>query len=142
MNPPHHYQWLVSIFRSITPLQRPYALFNELSENENDVLQLCDYLGIDAFPSPRLKGVKLVLANPSNETDQKRCVRYNRARLSEARDTAAQFIISLSKNEYDLEDSDTVQSIFDLILALFSNESVFSCRFRYHTLTIVKDIST
>lgn len=39
----------------------------------------------------------------------------------------------------DLKDSDTVKSIFNLILVIFSNNTVFSSRFRHHTLTIVKE---
>ena len=39
--------------------------------------------------------------------------------LSEARNTVAQFILSISKNEYDLNHSNTVQSIYNLISLSF-----------------------
>lgn len=101
LNPPIHYQWFMPIFRAITS-QQPYVLFNELSEDENalDVVQLFDYLNIDGFGSPLFQDEKLVLLNPVvNDTDHERHVKYRRATLSEARSTAAQFLLSISKNE-------------------------------------------
>ncbi|CAF4383234.1 unnamed protein product [Rotaria magnacalcarata] len=62
---PIEYNWYMAIFHSITSRQ-PYTLFNELAEVNNilDVLQLFDYLGIDPFPLPLLKGRFLALSNP------------------------------------------------------------------------------
>jgi hypothetical protein len=142
LSPPLYSKWFMPIFRSINS-QQPYLLFDELSEDENvlDVLQLFDYLGIDGFDSPLLKEEKLILSNSVDDhhIEQNRRVEYHRASLSEARNTAAQFIMSISKNEYDLKDPDTAESIFNLIMVILSNESVFSYRFRSHTLTIVKE---
>jgi hypothetical protein len=49
---------------------------------------------------------------------KKRRVKYLRANLCEARNTAAQFILSISKNECNLKDANT-QSIFHLLLVIF-----------------------
>ncbi len=78
------------------------------------------------------------MSNTTNRSDGKRPVEYHRANLSEARNMAAQFILSMNNNEYDLNDSHTVQSVFDLVLVIFLHNDVFSSRFRDHTLTIAK----
>ena len=140
LNHPIRYRWFIPILRSITS-EQPYILFNELPEDENilDTLQLFDYLGIKSFDPPLLKGHDSLLTNPSNDTDGKMCLEYHRASLSEARNIAAQFVLSISKNEYNLHHPNTIESIFQLIKIIFSNDSVFSSRFRYHTLTTVKE---
>jgi len=139
LNPPIHYTWFMPILRSITS-EQPYVLFTELSERENvlDTLQLFDYLGINSFARPFLNVDHLALSNSINDdTNEKHYIRYRHANLSEARNTAAQFILSISKNEYNLYDADTLDFIFYLIMIIFSNNNVFSSRFRYHTLTII-----
>jgi hypothetical protein len=140
LNHPIDYTWFLAILHSIIS-EQPYSLFTELSEDENvlDTLQLFDYLGVDSFSSPLLKGEYLVLSNPTKNGNEKRRIEYYRANLSEARNTAAEFIIAIHKNEYNLLDSDTIETIFSLIMVILSKPDVFSSRFRHHTLTIVKE---
>jgi hypothetical protein len=140
LNPPIHYTWFLAIFHSIIS-EQPYSLFTELPEDENilDTLQLFDYLGVNSFSSPLLKEKYLVLSNPTKNDNEKRRIEYYRANLSEARNTAAEFIIAIHKNEYNLLDSDTMETIFSLIVVILSKPDVFSSRFRHHTFTIVKE---
>ncbi|CAF3555590.1 unnamed protein product [Rotaria socialis] len=137
---PIEYNWYMAIFHSIISRQ-PYTLFNELAEANNilDALQLFDYLGIDPFPLPLLKGRSLVLSNPVKVKNDEERILYQKANISEARQTAAEFIIALSKNEYDLHNFDTVNNIFSLVNIILSNAAVFNSRFRHHTLIVVKE---
>ncbi|CAF1565093.1 unnamed protein product [Didymodactylos carnosus] len=137
---PIEYTWFMSIFRSITS-EQPYTLFNEVAEDDNilDTLQLFDYLGIDLFPPPLLKHTSLVLSNPIKTDNGEKCVVYHKANISEARQTAAEFIIALGKNEYNLHDSCMGDKIFSLIRIILSNATVFNSRFRYHTLIVAKE---
>jgi hypothetical protein len=140
LNPPIHYNWFMPILHSITS-KNPYTLFNELPEDNNilDTLQLFDYLSINSFPLPLLKDEILMRSNSTNAEDSKTSIKYHKANLSEARQTAAEFIIALSKNEYNLHDSHTVGCIFVLIRDILSNAATFSPRFRHHTLIVTKD---
>jgi hypothetical protein len=140
LNYPIEYTSFIPILRSIIPKQ-PYTLINEISEDDNvlDTLQLFDYLCISSFRLPLLKYEDLVLSNPINTDNNKRRVKYREAIISEARQTAAEFIIALSKNEYNLCDSHTVEQVFSLIKVILYNPSVFSSRFRHHTLTVAKE---
>ncbi|CAF3939552.1 unnamed protein product [Rotaria sordida] len=100
---PIEYPWFISILRSIRS-EHPYKLFNELSEDNNvlDTFQLFDYLGINPFPLPLLKYEELIRSNPTNTDNDEKHLEYHQANLSEARQTAAEFIIALTKDEYDL----------------------------------------
>ena len=140
LNHPIRYKWFIPILQSIT-FEQPYLLFNELPEDENilDTLQLFDYLGIKSFDSPLLKGYDLLLTNLRNDSDEKTSLEYHHTNLFEVRNTATQFVVSISKNEYNLHHADTIESIFQLIKIILSNNIAFSSRFRYHTLTIVKE---
>ncbi|CAF2107866.1 unnamed protein product [Rotaria magnacalcarata] len=137
---PIEYNWYMAIFHSITS-RHPYTLFNELAEVNNilDVLQLFDYLGIDPFPLPLLKGRFLALSNPVKVKNDEERILYQKANISEARQTAAEFIIALSKNEYDLHNFDTLNDIFSLVKIILSNAAVFNSRFRHHTLIVIKE---
>lgn len=136
------YNWFMPIFQSIT-MGHPSALFTELSQEANvwGMLQLYDYLCINPISVPLLKDQNLVRSNSDNIDEKKLRVEYIRAnnRL-EVRDTAAQFIIALTKNEYNLDDSNTLESIFSLIMAILSNPNVFGVRLCHHTSIIVKKL--
>ena len=139
LNHPIEYTWFISILRSVTS-EQPYTLFNELPENDNilDVLQLFDYLGIKPFSLPFLRDEHLVRTNPINFEDEQQRLEYRKANLSEARQTAAEFIIALAKNEYKLRDTNTRRSIFNLINVILFNTAVFNPQFRHHTLTVAR----
>jgi hypothetical protein len=130
----------VTILHSINS-EQPYSLFTELAEDENifNVLQLFDYLGVNSFSLPLLKEKRLVLSNPTNDENEERIINYHRANLSEARNTAAEFIIAIYKNHYNLLDCYTVMNVFSLIMVIITKSDVFSSRFRHHTVTIVKE---
>jgi hypothetical protein len=140
LNSPIHYDCFMAILHHSIISEEPYALFNKLQEDENilEAFQLMDYLGINSFSPPLLKEKNLILSNPDNNENEKRHVEYHRANLSEARNTAAEFIIALSTNKYDLSDSNAVTIVFSLNMVIFSNANVFSSRFRHHTLTVAK----
>ena len=140
LNYPIKYSLFVAILNSITT-EQPYALINELPKDEDllDALRLCDYLGIKPFPLPLLKNEHLILSNPVNIEETDKCLEYHQANLSEARQTAAKFIIALIQNEYNLNDSHTAERIFCLIEVILSNTAVFSSKFRHHTLKITKN---
>ncbi len=140
LNAPIDYTWFLAILHSIIS-EQPYSLFTELPEDENvlDTLQLFDYLGVNSFSSPLLEEEYLVLSNPTKTDNEKRRIEYHRANLSEARNTAAEFIIAIHKNEYNLLDFGTMEIIFSLITVILSKPNVFSSRFRHHTFTIVKE---
>jgi hypothetical protein len=140
LNSPIDYEWFMPILHSITS-DNPYTLFNELSEDNNilDTIQLFDYLCIKSFPWPLLKYENLMRSNSMNVEDSKINIIYHKASLTEARQSAAEFIIALSKNEYNLRDSHTIHRIFFLIKAILSEIAIFSSRFRYHTLVVTKE---
>ncbi len=98
LNHPIQYTWFMPILHVIISKQ-PYTLFNEISEDDNvlGTLQLFDYLGIDSFPLPLLKDEDLVQSNPTVINTDQNCLVYHKATLSEARETAAQFIIALTR---------------------------------------------
>ncbi|CAF2115391.1 unnamed protein product [Rotaria magnacalcarata] len=140
LSSPIRYTWFMAILHSLTS-QNPCTLFNELPEGDNvlDTLQLFDYLCITSFPLPLLKHESLVRSNLIITEDKTKRVEYHTANLLEARQTAAEFIIALSKNEYDLDNSYTLKRIFSLIKLILYNRNVFSSRFRHHALTVVKE---
>jgi hypothetical protein len=140
LNYPIEYTSFIPILRSITS-EQPYTLINEISEDDNvlDTLQLFDYFCINPFPLPLLENEDLLLSNPINNDNDKKRVEFREAIISEARQTAAEFIIALSKSQYNLNNSYTVEHIFSLIKVILSNAAVFSSRFRHHTLTVVKE---
>jgi len=140
LNHPIEPTWFMAILHSIT-YEQPYTLFSELPEEDDSfaTLQLFDYLGIKPFPLPLLDKQYLgPLSKLTESNDDKKRVKYYKASLSEARQTAAEFIIALSKKEYYLKNSYTAQRSYFLIRIILSNPAVFSSRFRHHTLTIVK----
>ena len=137
LNPPLEYHSLRHILRSISS-NNPYELFDQLPEDENVfiILQLFDYLSLQSFALPLLKDTNLIRSNPDQNEDKR--VKYHRATLSEARQTAAQFVIGLSKNEYQLNDPNTTKNILHLINIILSHSDVFSSSFRCHTFTIAR----
>jgi hypothetical protein len=140
LNHPIEPTWFMAILHSIT-YEQPYTLFSKLPEDDDllAALQLFDYLGIKPFPLPLLYKQYLDRSSKSTEiTDYEKRVKYYKASLFEARQTAAEFIIALSKEEYYLKDSYTAERIHFLIEIILSNPAIFSSRFRHHTLTIVK----
>jgi hypothetical protein len=102
------------------------------------MLQLYDYLCIDPLPVPLLKDQHLARTNSVDTMDKNKRIRYRRANVLEARDTAAQFIIAINNNEYNLDDSRTMNSIFCQVLVILSNPNIFTERLCHHTLTVVK----
>jgi hypothetical protein len=136
---PFNYSWFKAILHSIT-LQQPYVLFNDLPVNKNvlHMLQLYDYLGISPYSVPLLKFAYLVQTNSTHIEDERKDVKYRYANMLEARQTAAEFILALTKNEYDLNDSRTIDTIYSLVMVILLNSLVFGYRFRHHMLIIVK----
>ncbi|CAF3353999.1 unnamed protein product [Rotaria socialis] len=129
---PIDYTSFVVILRSVTSNQ-PYILFNELHEDENilNTLDLVNYLNIDLFSIPPLH------AEPSIRSKD---FKYQPVKnIFEARNIAAEFIVALRKKQYDFDAFDTKKQVFSLLMAIFSNLEVFSSRFRYHTLIVVKE---
>ncbi|CAF0987268.1 unnamed protein product [Adineta steineri] len=137
LHPPIHYTWFIAVQHSISS-EQPYTLFTELPEHENilGAIQLIDYLGCTSFPLPLLKETDLIFSNSA--TDEK-LVTYHRANLVETRNTTAEFVIALSKNAYNLHDYKTVNEIISLIKIILTNPTVYSSRFRHHTLTVAKE---
>ncbi|CAF1646974.1 unnamed protein product, partial [Adineta ricciae] len=104
-------------------------------ENIFDVLQLFDYLCVDLFPSPLLDEPNLRSLNP---TDRNRRLFYRPVKnVGEVRTLAAEFVLSLSRDEYDLNDFRTIESVFTLISVIFTRRDIFNSQFRYHTYTIL-----
>ncbi|CAF1562872.1 unnamed protein product, partial [Rotaria sordida] len=137
LNYPIEYRWFMPILCSIISKQA-HTLFNELAEDENllDVLQLSDYLCVEPFPLPHLRYQNLLRSNPVNIENENQRVKYYKANLSEARQTAAEFLIALARNQYKLSDSNTRKDIFTLINIILFNPAVFNSRFRHHTLRV------
>ncbi|CAF3695675.1 unnamed protein product [Adineta steineri] len=126
----HHpicYNLLIPILNSINN-EKPYSLLNDLSVNENifDVLQLFDYV---------------CLNQPIFSSDRNRFFTYYplEKNLCEVRNNAARFVLSLTRNEHNLNDFGTIEYIFSLISVIFSNKNIFSSQFRYHTYTILEE---
>lgn len=128
------------ILHTIT-VENSYTLFNELSEDNNilDILQLRDYLGIESFPLPLLIYEDLALSKPTGIGNRQCRVEFHKATLSEVQQTAAEFVIALSNNEYNLYDHYTREIIFTIIEKTLSKAALFSSRFRHHTLTILEE---
>ncbi|CAF1119942.1 unnamed protein product [Rotaria sp. Silwood1] len=134
------HKWFMTIFQSIIT-EHPSALFIELPQEANvlGLLQLYDYLCIDPLPIPLLKDKHLVRSNSNNITNEKTRIEYFRAKnLLEVRDIAVQFIIALFRNEYNLDDSNTLHSIYSLIMTILLNPNIFGLRLCHHTLMLVK----
>lgn len=117
-----------------------YNFFNDLPEKCNicNTLQLMDFLCIDPFPLPVLRDSCLTLSNPMKANNDEKHMVFRRATLSEARETAAEFVRALANNEYNLNDSDTIEEIFYLVKIIVSQRTVFSPRFRHHTMKVAK----
>ncbi|CAF1145178.1 unnamed protein product [Adineta steineri] len=92
------YDWFMAIFQSVIK-QQPSVLFTELTHEADvlRVLELYDYLCIEPLPLPLLKNQKLVLTNLIDIDDVNKHIQWRPANIREARNIAAQFIISLSK---------------------------------------------
>jgi hypothetical protein len=134
------YNWFIPILKSITT-GHPSALFTELSRESYvcGMLQLYDYLCINPISVPLLKDQNLVRTKSDNIDDKKVRVKYSLAKnLLEVRDTAVEFIVSLSKNEYDLNDSNTLHNVYSLIMVIFSNPNIFGSQLCHHTWIVVK----
>ena len=139
LNCPIEYHSFLTILHSIT-LKNAYILLHELPEDKNifHTLQLFDYFGLSWFPLPVLKDTNLIR---SNLDENQEAIEYSPANLSEARQIAAQFVIGLAKNEYQLDDSNTTNTIFNLLNTILSDSSVISSSFRCHTFTIARQCS-
>jgi hypothetical protein len=140
LNSQIRYNWFMPIFQSIVT-KHPSALLTELPREANiwGMLQLYDYLCISPLSVPVFKDQHLVRLNSGHITDEKLCVKYRRVNnLLEVRDTAVEFIIAISKNEYNLDDANTLKSIYSLIMIILSNLNIFGLRLCHHTLTVVK----
>ena len=137
LNDPIEYPSFIAILHSINS-NNPYILLDQLPENENvlNTLELVDYLGLQSYSLPILRDVNLVRTNPDQNEDQR--VKYERASLVEKRQTAAEFVVGIAKNEYQLDDPNTANNIFNLMNIIVSYSSVFSSSFRCHTLTIAR----
>ena len=136
------YNWFMPIFQYITT-GHPSVLFTKLSEEAYvcSMLQLYEYLCINPIAVPLFKGQHLVRVNSKEIVKKNFRVEYMRAKnLLEVRDTAAQFVIALNKNEYDLHDFDTRCSIFSLIIIILSHPNIFSFRLCHHTLILSKKV--
>ena len=105
-------------------------------KNILNTLDLVDYLGLQLYSLPILKDINLVRSNPDQDENEK--VKYLRASLSEARQTAAELVVGIAKNEYQMDDANTANNVFNLMNVILSTSSVFSSSFRSHTLTIVR----
>ena len=139
LNDPIEYHSFLAILHSIT-LNNPYILLEQLPESVNilETLRLFDYLGLQSFPLPFLKDTNLIQSNPDQNEHKKQRVTYSKLTLSETRQTAAQFVIGLAENQYQLDDLNTSENIFNLINIILSHATVFSSSFRCHTLTITR----
>ncbi|CAF1002892.1 unnamed protein product [Adineta steineri] len=120
------YNLLIPILNSINN-EKPYSLLNDLSINENifDVLQSFDYLCLNQ--------------SKSLNNQDKRFIYHGAKNLCEVRNTATRFVLSLTRNEHNFNDLQKVEYIFSLISVIFSNKSIFSSQFRYHTYTILEE---
>ena len=136
------YNWFMPIFQSIRT-GHSSALFTELPQEAYvwGMLQLYDYLCLNPIPVPLLRDQHLVRLH-SNDIDTKNSrIEYSRAKnLLEVRDTAVQFIIVLSKSEYNLDDPNTLCSIFSLIMVILSHPNEFGLRLCHHTLVMTKKL--
>ncbi|CAF3952351.1 unnamed protein product [Rotaria sp. Silwood1] len=113
-----------------------YDIFNKLEEHENilNLLDLFDYIGVNLFSIPTFKDEYLLRSKHDNN---QKFIQYDRGNLLEMRNKAAEFIIALNKNEYKLDDIQTLNNIFSLLMVIFHTSKVYSAKFRHHTLTIV-----
>ncbi|CAF1184764.1 unnamed protein product [Adineta steineri] len=125
----HHpicYNLLIPILNSINN-ENLYSLLNDLSINENifDVLQLFDYVCLN----------QSIYLNNQNRF----FTYYQEEHLSKVRNNTAQFVLSLTKNVYSLNDLQTIEYIFSVITMIFVRKNTFSSQFRYHTYTILEE---
>ena len=116
-------------------------LFDELSEEANvlGMLKLYDFLNIDPVPVPFLKNSHLLRSNSNETENNEELIKYHRATLKETLATAVQFVISLNNNEYNIHDSETLQTIFFLLMDILSNPNVFGIRICHHTFTVTEN---
>ena len=138
LNPPIPYSWLTAIQLSITSKQ-PSLLFSQLSPNKDvlGVFRLYDQLGINSMPASLLKDTHSGVSGETEADRSSRYAAYHQANQMEARNTAAEFLVALTKKKYNLDDSRTRDKIFSLVEVILSSPTVFDRRFCLHTLTIV-----
>ncbi|CAF1178347.1 unnamed protein product [Adineta steineri] len=95
------YNLLIPILNSINN-EKPYSLLNDLSINENifDVLQLFDYLCLNQ--------------SKSLNNQDKRFIYHRAKNLCGVRNIATRFVLSLTRNEHNLNDSRTIEYVFSI----------------------------
>ncbi|CAF4974932.1 unnamed protein product [Rotaria sp. Silwood1] len=103
LKPPINYTSFMVILHSVTS-EQPYILFHELSEDENilEILQLIYYLHMNSFPTPCLRDKYSFLSSHFVNYFGPSHAKYHQVKnISEARDTAAEFIIARSDKTHD-----------------------------------------
>ena len=140
LNSPIRFNYFQAILKS-SKMKNYSILFDELSEEANvlGMLKLYDFLNLDPVPVPFLKNSHLLRSNRNETENNKELIKYHRATLEETRETAVQFVISLNNGEYNIHNSQTLQTIFFLLMDILSNPSVFGTRICHHTFTVTEN---
>lgn len=117
--------------------KKPSSLFAKLPRHVDVfcMLELYDYLCIDSLPIPSLKPISKIYADDPNLFLKE----YHQASPSDARDTAVEFVVAIANRKYDLNNFETVKTIFDLLVDILSSTSVFGQRLRYQTLVVAEN---
>mgnify|MGYP001043173210 FL=1 len=128
------YNWFNAIFQA-TLTGKISSLFTELPEEANvcGMLQLYEYLCLDPIPLPLVKNEYSIQLKLNHSTNNQIDVVYR-----EASDAAVQFMIALRKHEYNTNDSQTLKTIFKLLMAILIRPKKFGVRLCHHAFTIAK----
>ncbi|CAF0924784.1 unnamed protein product [Didymodactylos carnosus] len=111
---------------------RSFLLFAKLSKKD-DVLQLIDVMDFLCIEQPLIK--------INNETrDQLINVENDSHAHQQARDTAVQFMLTLCKQDYDVNHVETKNHIYRNVLFILSHPHTFGIRLRYHTSKIAQEL--
>ena len=140
LNDPIEYHSFVVILQSIK-CENAYLLFDQLLETNYifDTLQLFNYLCINSFHLPLIKDENLMLSDINHSEDTSTTIQYDKANISQARQTAAEFVLALAQHRYNLNHSHTKDRIFSLLRIILYERAIFSSRFRHHTVIVIKE---
>ena len=116
---------------------KPSHLFMKLPRHTDvvEMLHLYKYFCVDPLVPLSLRPMREIYADEPASFSKN----YQDASPSEARDTAVEFVVAITNETYDLNNVETVNIIFDLVVDILSFNSVFGPRLRYQTLIVAEN---
>jgi len=139
LDAPIEYKYLRPILDSLP--YTPMLLFGKLPKRESvfKMLELYDFLCIECdVPSLEDKSTHDIITDVKSCHNQRHGgIHEHIADRSSARNTAASFVVALTKNKYSMRDHRIANKAYQLILFILSHPRTFRSRFRFHTANVI-----